>query len=138
MDSLFQEHKDHPPLHKNHPPVAGAIYWEKSLFLRIKHTIIRFQSMEEMMTSDQGKAARAKYLHVAKQMKAYEDHKYEQWKDYVEQVLPSLLKRNLLIKPAEKLQQQQESGEATTLDKEEGGKLSDANIFHIVSEILVH
>ncbi|XP_064619187.1 dynein axonemal heavy chain 10-like isoform X2 [Lineus longissimus] len=120
MDSLFQENKGHPPLHKNHPPVAGAIYWEKSLFHRIKHTIIRFQTMEDMMTSDQGKAARAKYLHVAKQMKAYEDHKYEQWKDNVEQVLPSLLKRNLLIKPAEKLQQQQESGEPTTLDKEDG------------------
>ena len=33
-------------------------------------------------------------------MKAFEDSKYEQWKDHVEQILPSLLKRNLLIKPA--------------------------------------
>ena len=46
--------------------------------------------------------SRAKYLHVAKQMKAYEDHLYEQWKEGVEAVLPSLLKRNLLIKPHEK------------------------------------
>ena len=44
--------------------------------------------------------ARAKYLHVAKQMKAYEDHLYEAWREQVEAVLPSLLKRNLLVKPA--------------------------------------
>ena len=43
---------------------------------------------------------RAKYLSVGKNMKLYEDTKYEMWKEHVEQVLPSLLKRNLLIKPA--------------------------------------
>lgn len=32
-------------------------------------------------------------------MKFFEDQKYEEWKLYVEQCLPSLLKRNLLIKP---------------------------------------
>ena len=43
--------------------------------------------------------ARAKYLMVAKQMKAYEDQLYEQWKENVQAVLQTLLKRNLLIKP---------------------------------------
>lgn len=43
---------------------------------------------------------RAKYLSVGKSMKLFEDTKYEMWKETVEQVLPSLLKRNLLIKPA--------------------------------------
>ena len=56
MDALFKEHKDHVPLYKNQPPVGGAIYWERSLFQRIKHTIIRFQTMDDMMTSEQGKA----------------------------------------------------------------------------------
>lgn len=32
-------------------------------------------------------------------MKFYEDQKYEEWRQSVEQHLPSLLKRNLLIKP---------------------------------------
>lgn len=32
-------------------------------------------------------------------MKFYEDQKYEEWRQNVEQHLPSLLKRNLLIKP---------------------------------------
>ena len=35
----------------------------------------------------------------ARQMKSFEDQKYEEWKQNVEQHLPSLLKRNLLIKP---------------------------------------
>lgn len=32
-------------------------------------------------------------------MKEYEDKKYEQWAEHVSAILPSLLKRNLLIKP---------------------------------------
>lgn len=44
-----------PPVIKNQPPIAGAIAWERSLFHRMKHTIIRFQSMEEMLTTDEGK-----------------------------------------------------------------------------------
>ncbi|CAH1801914.1 unnamed protein product [Owenia fusiformis] len=103
MDQLFKEFREEPPIHKNQPPAAGSINWEKSLFHRIKHTIIRFQSMEEMMSSEQGKAARAHYLSVAKQMKVYEDIKYEHWREHTEQVLPGLLKRNLLIKPSEKI-----------------------------------
>ena len=55
---------------------------------------------------------RAKYLSVGKQMKAYEDGKYELWRDHVEQVLPALLKRNLIVKPTHaqqvQLQQQQQ------------------------------
>lgn len=56
MENLFTTQNGKPPLHKNHPPVAGSIYWERSLFHRIKHVIIRFQSMEDMMLSDMGKA----------------------------------------------------------------------------------
>ena len=56
MDNLFKESRENPPLHKNQPPVSGCIFWERSLFHRIKHTIIRFQTLEDMMTSEQGKA----------------------------------------------------------------------------------
>ncbi len=45
--------------------------------------------------------ARAKYLAVARQMKAFEDRLYEEWKTQVEVILPGLLKRNLLIKPTD-------------------------------------
>ncbi|KAE8635010.1 hypothetical protein XENTR_v10002490 [Xenopus tropicalis] len=98
VNSLFLKHLDNPPLYKNHPPVAGSIYWERSLFYRIKHTIVRFLEMEEMLSCERGKAAKAKYLEVARKMKEYEDKKYEMWKENTDQNLPSLLKRSLLVK----------------------------------------
>lgn len=39
-----------------------------------------------------------KYLEVGRMMKAYEDMKYEQWRDTTEQVLPALMKKSLLAK----------------------------------------
>ena len=56
VQALFKQYQHNPPVSKNQPPVAGAIAWERSLFHRIKHTIIRFQSMEDMLTSEYGKA----------------------------------------------------------------------------------
>ena len=58
MYALFKANADKPPIFKNQPPVAGAISWERSLFLRIKHTILRFQEMEDMLNSEQGKLVR--------------------------------------------------------------------------------
>ena len=43
--------------------------------------------------------ARNKYLTVARQMKEFEDKKYDAWREATEGILPSLLKRNLLAKP---------------------------------------
>ena len=63
IDNLFRTQRDNPPLHKNHPPVAGSIFWERSLFHRIKHVIIRFQAMEDMMTSDMGKGVSTNIAH---------------------------------------------------------------------------
>lgn len=59
--SLFESGKDDPPLAKNQPPTAGAIAWERSLFQRIKHTIIRFQSAEEMLNTEAGKSVSSSF-----------------------------------------------------------------------------
>ena len=56
INTLFEEHKKNPPISKTHPPVAGAISWSRSLFYRIKNTVIRFQKMKEFIESDAGKA----------------------------------------------------------------------------------
>jgi len=55
MDALFDESREDPPLYKNQTPVSGAIYWEKSLFHRMKRTVLRFMTLEAMMQTDQGK-----------------------------------------------------------------------------------
>ena len=56
MDTLYQAGKLTPPLFKNQPPVAGSVFWERSLFLRMKNTIIKFLTMEDMMMTERGKA----------------------------------------------------------------------------------
>ncbi|NXN76105.1 DYH10 protein, partial [Himantopus himantopus] len=96
IKQIFVQNLKDPPLYKNHPPVAGAIYWSRSLFCRIKHTIIRFQEVEELLASEHGKEVKQIYLQVAKRMKEYEDQKYNQWRDGTEQILPLLLKNTLL------------------------------------------
>ncbi|XP_049721902.1 dynein axonemal heavy chain 10 isoform X2 [Elephas maximus indicus] len=98
VNTLFVQNLDNPPLYKNHPPVAGAIYWERSLFYRIKHTILRFQEVEEILDSDRGKEVKQIYLEVGRRMKEYEDRKYDQWKETTEQILPTLMKKSLLTK----------------------------------------
>ena len=44
-------------------------------------------------------------------MKLYEDNLYAQWTQNTNQVLPNLLKRNLLVKPQDRPQTQQGDGE---------------------------
>ncbi|XP_063171723.1 dynein axonemal heavy chain 10 [Candoia aspera] len=98
VNGIFVNNLPNPPLCKNHPPMAGAIYWARSLFYRIKHTIIRFQEVEELLASENGKEVKQKYLEVAKRMKEYEDKKYDQWRETTEERLPVLLKKTLLAK----------------------------------------
>uniref|UniRef100_A0A2K6F6K2 Dynein axonemal heavy chain 10 n=1 Tax=Propithecus coquereli TaxID=379532 RepID=A0A2K6F6K2_PROCO len=98
INKLFVQNLENPPLYKNLPPVAGAICWERSLFHRMKHTILRFQEVEEILEGDRGQEVKQKYLEVGRTMKEYEDRKYEQWRDATEQVLPNLMKKSLLTK----------------------------------------
>ncbi|KAM4616801.1 dynein axonemal heavy chain 10 [Polymixia lowei] len=97
INGIFEANKDNPPVKKSQPPVAGAIFWERSLFYRIKHTVRRFMEVEELLESEQGKAAKAKYLEVGMRMRDYEVKKYERWRDETEQALPLLMKRTLLV-----------------------------------------
>ncbi|NXE36473.1 DYH10 protein, partial [Ptilorrhoa leucosticta] len=96
VKKIFVQNLKDPPLYKNHPPVAGAISWSRSLFRRIQHTFIRFQEAEELLATERGKEVKQMYLRVAKKMKEYEDQKYCQWRERTEHVLPLLLKDTLL------------------------------------------
>ncbi|NXP21053.1 DYH10 protein, partial [Scytalopus superciliaris] len=102
VKQIFVENLEDPPLYKNHPPVAGAISWARALFCRIKHPIIRFQEVEELLASEHGKKVKQIYLQVAKKMKEYEDQKYKDWRERTEQMLPLLLKDNLLTVSSER------------------------------------
>ncbi|NXY44917.1 DYH10 protein, partial [Ceuthmochares aereus] len=100
VKQIFLQKLKDPPLCKNHPPVAGAIYWSRSLFYRIKRPIIRFQEVEDLLASERGKEVKHIYLQVAKKMKEYEDEKYSQWRVRTKTILPLLLKNTVLTSSA--------------------------------------
>nr|WAW84832.1 axonemal dynein heavy chain 10 [Halisarca dujardinii] len=96
INQLFQEHRDNPPISKNQTPVAGSIAWSKSLFHRIKHTVLRLRTMKELINTPKGKQITDKYLTVAQAMKSYEDGHYHLWLEHVDTVLAGLMKRSVL------------------------------------------
>uniref|UniRef100_A0A8C3NCR8 Dynein-1, subspecies f n=1 Tax=Geospiza parvula TaxID=87175 RepID=A0A8C3NCR8_GEOPR len=96
VEQIFVQNLKDPPLYKNHPPVAGAISWSRSLSHRIRHTITLFQEEEELLASECGQEVQQKYLQVTKKMEEYEAKKYRQWRERAEHVLPLLLKDTLL------------------------------------------
>uniref|UniRef100_A0A3B5A058 Dynein heavy chain tail domain-containing protein n=1 Tax=Stegastes partitus TaxID=144197 RepID=A0A3B5A058_9TELE len=99
INEIFETMKDKPPLSKNEPPVTGAIRWAQFLFRHIKQTILPFLKVPEMVASEQGKAAKDKYVELALRIKDYEVNKYECWQEETEQNLPLLMKKTLLDVP---------------------------------------
>ncbi|NXV65102.1 DYH10 protein, partial [Molothrus ater] len=96
VEQIFVQNLKDPPLYKNHPPVAGAISWSRSLSQRIRHTITLFQEEEELLSSGRGQKVQQIYLQVTKKMEEYEAQKYRQWRERAEHVIPLLLKDTLL------------------------------------------
>ncbi|KAM4891097.1 dynein axonemal heavy chain 10 [Sylvia borin] len=96
VKQIFAQNLKDPPRYKNHPPVAGAISWSRSLCQRIQHTVTRFQEEEELLASERGKKVKQIYLQVVKKMEEYEHEKYCQWRERTEHMLPLLLKDTLL------------------------------------------
>ncbi|KAG9262045.1 dynein heavy chain 10, axonemal [Astyanax mexicanus] len=97
INSMFVEQRENPPVSKIYPPVAGAVYWERLLFHRIKDPIIRFQELPEMLDNEQGKSVTEKYLEVGRRMRDYEVKKVEGWRKETERMLPELMNRTLLL-----------------------------------------
>ncbi|KAI9223372.1 dynein heavy chain and region D6 of dynein motor-domain-containing protein [Blastocladiella britannica] len=84
IDDMFRKARTNPPLGRNMPHIAGAIQWARSLFMRIKKTIVRFQSLQELLASEQGRSVTKKYLTTAKAMRQYEEDLYQSWCTHVE------------------------------------------------------
>lgn len=42
-------------MNKNQPPYSGAVAWSRSLFRRIKHTMLRLHTKEALMQTELGK-----------------------------------------------------------------------------------
>ncbi|XP_048509941.1 dynein axonemal heavy chain 10-like [Athalia rosae] len=96
VGQIFNKGKRNPPLLRYHPPVAGGIFWERQLFHRLKRAVLKFQNVKELKNSELKILAFEKYLNIAKQMKLFEDTKYNQWIETACTTVESTLKKSVL------------------------------------------
>lgn len=86
----------------HHPPVAGAIFWERQLFHRLKGPVIIFQNVEELKHSDLKMLAFQQYLAIATQMKSFEESKFNSWIEKASRTVVTTMRKSVLkISPVE-------------------------------------
>ena len=93
---IFAAKKDAPPLNKGSPPIAGSIAWSRSLFQRLKKSVLKFQNNSTILTSASGKNVSARYIEIGREMRDYERSKYVTWKENAEQGIMPVLKMTVL------------------------------------------
>ena len=95
--SLFRQGRESPPLCKNQPPVAGAIHWAHSLFLRIRRTIARIKALPELESTDEGRAVARRFVAASREIHQYEQGLFEAWRENVSERAMELLKAPILV-----------------------------------------
>ena len=89
---IFEAGEHSPPVSKNQPPIAGAIAWTRALYIRIKKSVLRFQSMPRLLESEQGKAVCKEYVLVARAIHRYQERLIDGWRARVSEVAGKRLK----------------------------------------------
>lgn len=92
VKQIFDAGKDNPPCSKNQPPIAGAIYWSRSLYHRIKKPVLRFHTMEGLLSSEQGKMVCKEYVAVARAITTNEQELLTAWTNGVTEIAKTKLK----------------------------------------------
>ncbi|KAL4712607.1 hypothetical protein ACJJTC_007202 [Scirpophaga incertulas] len=96
IEDRFTRYRKNPPLLRNHPPMAGAIYWARALFNKMKQPIMKFQKVPELNKCEQKKEAFLQYKTFSKVLKEYEDSKYQEWVKPASDFVDNIMKRNIL------------------------------------------
>lgn len=113
VEETFNNHKLNPLISKNQPPVAGAIIWARSLYHRVKKPIMRFRTMENLLSSEKGQHVKERYLNLAEAIDKYQTSKFAQWRDHVLNAAADLLGQSILGPPAQTVASK--TGDTTTL-----------------------
>lgn len=96
VEYLFNRGKKKPPIFRYLPPESGAIFWERQLFVRLKKPILLYQKIKELENSELKEKAFGEYLKLAKQMKAFEESRFETWCANSLPICGTALKRSVL------------------------------------------
>ena len=92
VKAIFEAGRASPPVSKNQPPIAGAIAWTRSLYYRLKKSILRFQTMPKLLESEEGKTVCRDYVTVARAITQYEAVLMKDWCQKVNEVVTKRLK----------------------------------------------
>ncbi|KAK2951927.1 putative Dynein beta chain, ciliary [Blattamonas nauphoetae] len=95
----FNANKDHPPNFLNLPPLAGRIWWVRSLCNRIEPSMEAFISHEpELMESVKGQETLAQFKSLMDCLNKYETDSYYAWSEEIEKQTTDKLDLPLLKK----------------------------------------
>ncbi|KAG5320172.1 DYH10 protein, partial [Pseudoatta argentina] len=130
VESIYNHGKWHPPLLTYHPPMAGAIFWVKQLFHRLRRPVLIFQEVHELKHSELKLVAFSQYFDIAQQLKNFEEVTFNAWLDKALLMVTTTLKKSVLrIVRIER----DHPVTLTLLDKERTTK----NLIHIASKMKI-
>ena len=89
---IFEANQQAPPTSRNQPPIAGAIQWTRSLYHRIKKSVLKFKTMPKLLESEEGKQICKEYVNVARAITQYETRLLNEWRDKAADVAQKRLK----------------------------------------------
>lgn len=96
IEHVFMRNRRTPILCRNHPPYAGAIHWVRTLFNKLKKPVLTFQKVEELKGSTKKMEAFENYMTVTRNMKAYEQNKYDTWLEQSSPIAAKTFSSNVL------------------------------------------
>ncbi|KYN43305.1 Dynein heavy chain 10, axonemal, partial [Trachymyrmex septentrionalis] len=96
VESIYHRGKWHPPLLTYHPPMAGAIFWVKQLFHRLRRPVLIFQEVRELKHSELKLLAFSQYFDLAKQLKNFERVTFNAWLEKALLTVTTTLKKSVL------------------------------------------
>ncbi|KAL1513082.1 hypothetical protein ABEB36_002553 [Hypothenemus hampei] len=96
VDDNFTRNKRRPILNRDMPPHGGAVYWVRLLFYKLKRPVLKFQNVPELMDSPLREEAFNSYLKLAKELRTYEDTKFDDWLETYGPILEKIMQMEIL------------------------------------------
>lgn len=96
VENIYHRGKRHPPLLTYHPPMAGAIFWVRQLFHRLRRPVLIFQEVRELKHNELKLLAFSQYFELSKQLKEFEKAKFNTWLEKALPIITAIMKKSVL------------------------------------------
>ena len=100
--SMFNKNLRDPPVSRNQPPVSGAIQWSRSLFKRVRNTMLTLNQVDKsLIEQSKNHEVQQLYISFAKAVMHYENELFQRWSESVEASAMHNLKQTILRRDAD-------------------------------------